>query len=54
MPNVEEKSKSTEEVKATPTLKVFNFTRDGIVVKAENRKEAEKLLESKLNTKEKK
>ncbi len=41
----EEKSTDTAtEVKDTSKLKVYNFTRDGVVVEAKNRKEAEKLL----------
>lgn len=42
-----------ESKKADPKGKVFNFTREGVVIEAKNRKEAEKALKDKLKEDEK-
>lgn len=52
MPESKAKSDSKTEAPKEENLKVFNFTRDNIVIKAKNRKEAEKLLKEQLNPKE--
>ena len=50
-------SKTKSETKKSESkddgLKVFNFTRDGVVVRAKNRKEAEKLLKEQQASKSK-
>lgn len=52
MSKAESKTTTEKEAETTSNLKVYNFTRDGVVVEAKSRKEAEELLKERSKAKE--
>lgn len=53
MSKEESKTTTPKEDETTSKLKVYNFTRDGVVVEAKSRKEAEKLLKEQKSKEDK-